>query len=187
MKASKTLYLPALTLSLVFLANCRKEPEITYLITENSIGKLENNSLVRDLEVIFVNDSVVKDTTSINLPNSAKKIKVFEDGGQLLLTITPSTDSIPTIENVRIEDGRYKTEKGIGLNSTFKEIRDNYTISKIIGSMNNVVIFLKDSNIYFTIDKEQLPENLRYGNTSNIEAVQIPDNAKLKYMMIGWD
>jgi len=50
-----------------------------------------------------------------------------------------------------------------------------------------VVVFLKDSDIYITIDKQQLPENLRYDPNLSIKATQIPDNATFKYFMIGWD
>ena len=75
----------------------------------------------------------------------------------------------------------------MGLNSTFKDIKDNYSIRKVITSMNNVVILLKDSDMYFTIDKKELPSSLQYGSSRNIEAVQIPDKAKIKYLMIGWE
>ena len=67
------------------------------------------------------------------------------------------------------------------------DIKEKYQIKKIITSINNVVILLKDSDIYFTIDKAQLPASLRYTANTNIEEVQIPDTAKIKYMMIGWD
>jgi hypothetical protein len=70
--------------------------------------------------------------------------------------------------------------------STFKDIKAHYTIKKVVTSMNNVVIFLKDSDLYFTISKEELPADLRFG-TTNIDVVQIPDQAKIKYMMVGWD
>ena len=103
-----------------------------------------------------------------------------------MLTLTPNKDSIPKIEIIRIYDPRYVTEKGVGLNSTFKDIKDKHTIKKIITALNNVVIFLKDSDAYFTIAKTELPSNLQYGN-SDIEAVQIPDKAKIKYMMVGWE
>ena len=69
----------------------------------------------------------------------------------------------------------------------FKDIKDNYSIRKVITSMNNVVILLKDSDVYFTISKAQLPSSLRYASSVNIEAVQIPDDDKIKYMMVGWD
>jgi len=172
---------------ILLFASCEKEKDTAFLITKNAIGKLDKISLARDIEVIYENDSIVKDSTIVNSSNNSKKLKIFEKGGKHLLTLTPSSDSIPTIENIRIEDSRFTTEKGVGLGSTFKDIRDNYTIRKIITSMNNVVILLKDSDVYFTISKEQLPSSLRYASSVNIEAVQIPDDAKLKYMMVGWD
>jgi hypothetical protein len=48
------------------------------------------------------------------------------------------------------------------------------------------VVLIKYSDIYFTIDKKELPSSLRYASSVNIEAVQIPDTAKIKYMMLGW-
>jgi soluble P-type ATPase len=86
-----------------------------------------------------------------------------------------------------VNDERFVTEEGVSKLSTFKEIRENYSIKKIITSINNVVVLLKDSDLYFTIDKKELPESLRYNANSKIEEVQIPDNAKVKYMMVGWD
>lgn len=180
-------YLLPVLVFILFICGCEKEVDKTFLITKNSIGELNKTSLARDLEVIYENDSIVKDTTYINASNNSKKVKVFENGGKLLLTMTPNSDSIPTIENIRIEDSRFVTDKGVGLNSTFKDIKDNYSIRKVITSMNNVVLLLSDSDIYFTISKEELPSSLRYASSVNIEAVQIPDDAKIKYMMVGWD
>ncbi len=171
----------------LLFTSCEKEKNSTFLITKDVVGKLDKISLARDLEVIYENDSIAKDSAIVNAANNSKKIKVFEKGGKHLLTLTPSSDSIPTIENIRIEDSRFTTDKGIGLGSTFKDIKDNYTIRKVVTSMNNVVILLKDSDVYFTISKEQLPSSLRYVSSVNIEAVQIPDDAKLKYMMVAWD
>ncbi len=172
---------------ILLIVGCEREIDKTFLITKESIGKLNRNSLARDLEIIYGNDSIVKDSTYINTANNSKKVKVFEKGGKHLLTLTPNSDSIPTIENIRIEDPRFVTEQGVGLKSTFKDIKDHYTIRKVITSMNNVVILLSDSDMYFTISKEQLPSSLRYSSSVNIEAVQIPDDAKIKYMMVAWD
>jgi hypothetical protein len=175
-----------LFLTLVALG-CKKETDTTFLITNNSIGDLYRISLARDLELIYANDSIVRDSTINNLSNNTKKVRIFEKGGKHLLTLTPSSDSIPTIENIKIEDPRFMTDKGVGLNSTFKDIKDNYAIRKVITSMNNVVILLKDNDMYFTIDKKELPSSLRYASSINIEPVQIPDAAKIKYFMIGWE
>lgn len=172
---------------MTFIWGCEKERDTTFLITQNQVGKLERGSLARDVELIFATDSVAQDTTTLNFANRAQRIKIFEKGGEHLLTLTPSSDSIPIIENVRIEDSRYLTENGVGIQSTFKDIKEKHKVKKIITSMNNILVLLKDSDAYFTISKEELPSSLRYASSVNIEAVQIPDNAKIKYMMVGWD
>lgn len=163
-----------------------KEKDTAFLISNDKVGKLDQISLVRDLDLIYADDSIVKDTFSTRLDGANRKVKVFEKGGKHLLTLTPTDDSIPKIENVQIMDPRFTTEDGIGLNSTFKDIQDRYTIKKIVTALNNIVIFVNETNLYFTIDKEQLPENLRYSK-GNVEAVQIPDDAKIKFLMLGWD
>lgn len=162
------------------------EQDTTFLITQESVGKLDRISLVRDLELIYANDSIVKDTPAVRIGAGARKIKVFEKGGKHLLTLTPSLDSIPTVENVQVLDERFVSEAGIGLSSTFGDIQEQYTIKKIITALNNVVIFVNETDMYFTIAKDQLPENLRYSMT-NVEAVQIPEEAKIKYLMVGWE
>ncbi len=169
-----------------FFIQCQGNKDTTFLITKDSVGKLDRTSLLSDLETIYITDSVVQDTTSSKISYILQKVDIYEKGGKHLLSLTPNIDSIPTIENIRIYDSRFTTEKGVSLNSTFKDIKDNYTIQKIITSLNNIVILIKDNPVYFTIDKQELPSNLRYG-ASNIEAVQVPDGAKIKYMMMGWD
>ncbi len=191
-----------------FLVQCTEEKDATFLITENSIGKLQKTSFAKDLENIFELDSIVGESANsmqINNPfankmelsqapdstskiwSTSKKIKIFEKGGAHLLTLTQSEDSIPKIENIRIFDARFITDKGVGINSTFKDIKEHYAIQKIITTRNNVVVYLKNSDMYLTIAKEELPPSLRYGASTNIEAVQIPDKARIKYLMIGWN
>lgn len=180
----KKIFLVLVIFNLLLFLACA-EKDTTFLITEDQVGKLDKISLVRDLELIYAQDSIVKDTLNTKIGSKVRKIKVFEKGGKHLLTLTPSEDSIPTVENIRIIDARYMNETRIGLKSTFKDIQDTYTIKKIITSLNNVVIFVKESNLYFTIAKDQLPASLRYSK-SDIEAVQIPEGAKIKYLSMGW-
>ena len=73
--------LPALAL-VFLLIGCEEEVDKTFLITKDSIGQLDKVSLARDLEIIYQNDSIVKDTTYINTSNNSKKVKVFEKGGR---------------------------------------------------------------------------------------------------------
>ncbi|MDF0717081.1 hypothetical protein PY092_13040 [Muricauda sp. 334s03] len=173
-----------LVLGMVLIHSCQRDN--TFLITETSVGPLTQTTKVSELESTFANDSVVGDEAQINLGISPKKIEVYEKGGKHLLSLKANSDSIPTIENIMVMDPRYVSEKGVGLQSTFKDIQSKYDIKKIVTTLNSIVIFPKQSNLYFTIDKEELPENLRF-STSDIEAVQIPDDAKIKYLMLGWE
>ncbi len=181
----KKLYFILSVMGIVLFISC-EEKDTTFLISENQIGPLSKDSPAADIQSVFSSDSIVKDTLAAKLGSSLGKIKVYEKGGKHLLTLTPNRDSIPTIENIRIFDARYASDKGIGLQSTFKDIKANHSIKKIVTTLNSVVVFPKGSNLYFTLDKNDLPASLRYTSTS-IEAVQIPDETKIKYLMIGWD
>ncbi|MEE9363282.1 MAG: hypothetical protein V3U92_11860 [Cellulophaga sp.] len=181
MKNSSIIYLVLICLLSI---QCQKKDN-PFLITKDSIGLLNKESLVSELNSIYAQDSISRDTLSRQVINT-KKIQIYEKGGKHLLSLTPSLDSIQKIENIRIYDSRFVTEKGVGISSTFKDIKANYTIKKIVTSLNNIVILLKDSDFYFTIDKKELPANLRYTSNTTIEEVQIPDTAKIKYFMIGW-
>ncbi|MCK0189864.1 hypothetical protein [Arenibacter sp. F20364] len=178
----KSIFVLALS-SLLFI-QCNTNTD--FVIAKDQVGKLHKSNTIDEIETIFASDSIVSDTAITRIGTPAKKISIYEKGGKQLLTLSPNTDSIPSIEIIRIYDPRFVTEKGVGLNSTFKDIKDKHAIKKIITALNNVVIFLKDSDAYFTIAKTELPSNLQYGN-SDIEAVQIPDKAKIKYMMVGWE
>jgi len=183
----KKIFIVTAIFAITFMTQCTEEKDTAFLISNTKVGKLEKISLVRDLGVIYDQDSIVKDTMQLALGFGASSINIYEKGGSHLLTLTPSNDSIPKIQNVRVNDPRFKTDKGIGLNSTFKDIKEKYTIQKIVTSINNIVIFVKDSDVYFTIDKSELPDSLRYVSSPNIDAVQVPENAKIKYLMVGWD
>jgi hypothetical protein len=173
--------------TVLIFANCKNESDPNFLINDSQVGKLMRTSLVSELESIYSLDSIVRDTSLPTLVSNASTIKIFEKGGKQLLALTPNSDSIAKIGIIRVFDPRYKTEKGIGLQSTFKDIKDKYVIKKIVTSLNNVIIFIEDSDVYYTIAKEELPASLRYDTSINIEEVQIPDEAKIKYLMIGWD
>jgi hypothetical protein len=166
---------------------CRQNVKTAFLVSSDQVGKLSRNSRVQDLEAVFEGDSLVKDSVITKLGSSPGRIKVFEKGGKHLLTLNPSADSLKRIESIRILDSRFTTEEGISLGSTFGDIRKHYPVRKIITSLNNVVILIKGQDYYFTISREQLPASLRFSTDVDIEEVQIPDKAKIKYLMVGWD
>ncbi|MDG1572159.1 hypothetical protein OZ410_07510 [Robiginitalea sp. M366] len=168
-----------------FLLNCHPDTQGPFIVGQGHVGPLLRDHNTRQLDSIFAADSLVRDTTRMQLGQDGK-VEIYEKGGKHLLTLSPAGDTLGRIGNIRIHDARYHTDKGVGLGSTFGEIKAQYEIRKIITSLNNLVILLKGSDVYFTISREELPASLRF-TTDPIEAVQIPDGAKVKYMMVGWD
>ena len=178
--------LPALCL--ILLTACELLEDSKFKVTNEQVGLLPKDTPAKEVENLFVEDSVVQDNYN-DIPNVPEysKIKIYENGGALLLTLTPDkTDSLGVIRHVRIEDPRYKSEAGISLESTFGDVQNKYTIKKITSTLNNVVVFVEETDLYFSISKEELPEDLRYG-MQTVEAVQIPEEAKIKYIMMGWE
>lgn len=181
-------FIVVLTIVSLCLSSCKKEAD-QFLISKDSIGLITNKTKIGELKNLFPNDSIVNYTgnSTFNIPMNT--IEISEKGGNLLLVLTPNikSDSTSTISNVRIVDSRYKTGKGISTLSTFKDIHDNYKISKIDNLINSVVITVNEINAQFAIDKKELPANLQYDMDLRIEAAQIPDKAKIKYFFINWD
>ncbi len=182
----KTLFLGALT-ALLFV-QCGKEKD-PFLIKKGAIGNLTKEIKMKQIDSIFAQDSIVKLNPIPDALGTQGEVEIYEKGGEKLLLLSPNSESDPesVITNIQIFDDRYKTEKGLTKASTFKFVKDNYTIANIETTINAVVVFLENSDIFLTIDKKQLPENLRYDPSVTIEASQIPDDATFKYFMVGWD
>ncbi len=171
-----------------FLVSCEKEQD-PFLISANSIGRLTSDIKINQLDSIFAEDSIVKQVGTSELFRKSNEIEVYDNKGNKLLLIEPvqAFDSTSTIGFIQVLDPRYKTAKGVGKESTFKDLIENYNISRIENTLSAAVVFIDDLNIYVTIDKKQLPVELRYDTQTRIQASQIPDDAKIKYFMIDWD
>jgi len=172
------------------MISCTSEKEQNpFLIKKQSIGLLTDSTKVKDLDLVFPKDSVV--TPSIKgdeFTGQNNDFEIYSSEGKKALILTPSQtlDSTAVFESVRIISENYKTEKDISTLSTFKDIKDAYKISSINNLINSIVISVNEINASFTIDKKELPANLRFDMTLKIEPVQIPDAAKIKYFIIHW-
>lgn len=173
----------------LLLVSCAKDiaPD-PFLIGKHHIGLLTDSTQVKDLEIIFSNDSVVRFIAGDEFTGAVNSIEIFDKGGKKLLDLSPeeALDSTSVISSVRIIDERYKTEKKISNLSTFKDIKDAYKISKIDNLINAIVVSVNEINASFTIDKKELPASLRFDMDLAIDALQIPEKAKIKYFMVHW-
>ena len=181
-------YLIILVLTTFLLIGC-ENPQDPFGVQKQNVGLLTDSTQVKDLEMIYPSDSIVKYIGGDEFTGDISTIDIYDKEGTKLLELTPTQalDSTATIETVRIMDSRYKTDKDLSLSSTFKDISDNYTISRIDNLINSVVISVNEINATFTIDKKELPANARFDMNLNIEETQIPDKAKVKYFMVNWN
>lgn len=169
------------------LVSCKKEQD-PFLISKGQIGNLTKDITVKQLDSVFAMDSIVKTANDEGQIVAGGDVEVYDKAGSLLMILTPESPKADTnkIQTIRIIDPRFKTEKGLSVDGTYKAIKDNYVINDIFSTMSSVVVNLQDSEVYVVIDKDQLPESLRY--TSNkIEATQIPETATFKFMMMSWE
>lgn len=178
-----------LTLIIVLIvASCAKKQD-PFLIEKHNIGFLTDSTQVKEIESVFTNDSVVKFVGGDEFTGNINNIDIYDKSGNHLLVLTPNEalDSTAVVSNIRIMDSRYKTAKKITTLSTFKDIQAAYKINRIDNLINSINVNVNEINAYFTIDKKELPANLRFDMKINIEASQIPDDAKIKYFMINWN
>ena len=177
-----------LSVLIFILSGCNSKPD-PYAINKQSIGLLTDSTLVKDIELSFLNDSITQFIDGDEFLGKSNIIKVYEkETEKLLLELSPkeALDSLSTIQNVRVMDPRFKTIKGLNKNATFQIISSQYRVSSIQNTIRNLIVSVDEMNLYFTIEKTELPENLRYDLRKKIEAVSIPPKAKIKDFYIQW-
>ncbi|MDO1499861.1 hypothetical protein Q2T40_06935 [Winogradskyella maritima] len=183
----KTLFSVIAVLCLII--SCSSEPKVDpFNIGKTNIGYLNDSTQVKDLNTIFKNDSLFNFKEDDGFTGNINNIEVFEKNGNPLLIITPSEalDSTAVLSSIRIMDSRYATDKGISTMSTFKDIKDAYKINSISNLISTIVVNVNEINASFTIDKNELPANMRFDMDMTIDPIQIPDNAKIKYFIVHW-
>ena len=174
--------------SLLFV-QCSKENK--YLIEKGKVGYLTKQTTVLELGDIFNKDSIVsnfylEDVDAENKLFSVNddEFEVFSKKGEKLLEIAPTTqnDSLSKIKSIQIFDRNYKTERGISLQSTFKEINENYMVNKVETTLTSATLFIDELNATIAIDKKEL--GLNSFSREEVSLDQIPDIAKIKYFTI---
>ena len=174
------------SVTLLFI-KCKEEIN-PFLISNDSVGALTRGMTIKEIDSIFAQDSIVKLYAQNEELPAQGEVEIYDKNGTKLVSISPVTNNDPDalISNFQFFDPRYKTDKGLNLSSTFKDIKANYKISNIETTISTVVIFLEDSDLFINIDKNELPENFRYNPNLVIDITNIPDEAKIKYFMLSW-
>lgn len=173
-------------IALIGLTACNNSKN-DFLITNNSIGVLQKNTPIQKLDSIFAKDSIVNSNVEGELRYaSSERITIFTKEGKELLEITPTTDEqgVKVIESVLVLSPLYTTEKGISLESTFKDVKGKYPDLEIQPSISSVLVTPKGQNFYFTFNKTAL--KTAFDLTDNISKEDIEESAKITHITINF-
>ncbi|WP_439131271.1 hypothetical protein [Polaribacter sp.] len=177
-------FLALLTASLLIIS-CNNSDK--FMIEKGKVGELTQQTTVKDLEVIFKNDSIVKNLSEGALGDNYfqddDEYLIFEKGGKHLLTIVPQEqlDSTSTIKSIEIHDKRFKTKEGINLSSSFSEINATNHL-RPESTLKSVTLFVDELNATMVIDKSEL--GLSNYSSQKVSLEQIPDLAKIKSFVV---
>lgn len=164
------------------LISCSNSAKNKYVIAKNQVGLINAETQVHEVDALFEADSVVKMDLQDRFRTNVQDIEIYSKKGEKLMVLEPrkAQDSTSTFKQVQVISTEFKTDKGVGPNATFKDIYENYEIGKIQNTFLSVLISIKDIDAFVTINKKQLPEELRTGSDIEIRASQIPDEAKIE-------
>lgn len=174
---------------LLLFVQCTKENE--YLVEKGKVGYLNAQTSIKELKDIFKYDSIkihtvlMDEKVSENLFfNDSEDFEIFSKEGKKLLTITPvkESDSVSKIKSIQIFDAHYKTKKGLGIESNFKQIKNNYEINKIETTLTSATLYIDELNATIAIDKEEI--GVSKFSREEIFIDQIPDVSKIKFFTI---
>ncbi len=177
-------------LTIIILSCIGCSDNANYLIKKGKVGKIHSKSIVKEIDSLFSNDSIVKRIGGGDyMFESEDKYLIYDNSNNHLLTLIPKQqhDRNEKIETIQIFSNKFQTSKGININSSFGDINNKHKISSIQNTINNVVVFVDEIDAYFIIDKENFALELRIGSEKKIESINIPSNSKIKRFMIGWN
>lgn len=150
-----------------------------YLVGKHFVGYINDSTKIKDLKIIFENDSIVNYKEDDSFVGGLNPFQIFEKNGNHLLSIYPfdALDSTSTISHIQMIDSRFKTSKNISNHSYFIDITNAYSISEIKNELDNIIIDIDSIKLSFVFSKKQLNRNFEFGTV--IDALQIPDSTKI--------
>lgn len=173
---------------LIGFISCSDSKKNNTLLDKNQVGLVNSTTQLFEIEALFENDSVVIMDLEDRFRTSVQDVEIYNKEGDKLMVLEPrkAKDSTTTFKQIQVVSPTFKTEKGLGPKSTFKDIYENYEIGKIQNTFMSVLISIEGIDAFVTINKKQLPEELRTGSDIEIKASQIPDEAKIEHFWMNF-
>lgn len=170
--------------------SCANKPadNADFLVTEKSVGIFKKGMTVKDVLDIVPKNQIKKVVDKDDYENFYDDYQYFDKNKTHLLTLTPNIqdDSQSKINRILILNKRFKTNKNIGLGSTYTDLKSNYKITDIAPDLEHIVLTVGELNACFSINKNQLLDNWWDENRKQIDSSKIPDTATFDIFVIWW-
>lgn len=187
---NKTMKIRTLLFLAILTVSCANKPadKADCLVTENSVGVFKKGMTVQNVLDIVPKAQIKKVVDKDDYENSYDDYQYFDTHKIHLLTLTPpiQNDIQSKINRILILDNRFKTNKNIGLGSTYADLKSSYKITDIAPDLEHIVLTVGELNASFSINKKQLLDNWWDKNKKQIDSSKIPDTATFDTFVIWW-
>ncbi len=175
------------TLALILLIVSCQTKSNDFIIKKNQVGKLTDTTTVARMKQLYQNDSIVKLTHGESAFEPYDEYVIIDKNTKkALLVVVPQkmNDEQSPLKHVEIKSAEFKTEKGVGLDSNFGQLKKQHKIGRIDETLKYIVVFIDDLNATVSIPKDVIPLNAQHNATIKIDETLIPDNAKIKDFIV---
>jgi hypothetical protein len=176
---------------LILAYSCSNGQEIkdNFLVTETNVGIFKKGMTVNDLLELVDDNQIKKVVEYDDYEASYDDYQYFDSNQNHLLTLTPTIqdDNNSKINTILILDKRYKTDKQIGLSSTYADLKGSYKITDFAPDLEHIVLKVDELNAWFGINKSQLLENWWDDIRKEIDKSKIPNNATFDSFVVQWE
>lgn len=191
----KILFLVFLSLFLFACGNTPSPKEILnseeeFLIDRNQVGPVKKGMTIKELRSLLPQERVKKIASRAELSaETSDNYYVYDDSSRLLFIVAPrrKNDETARINRVIVKDRRFQTKTGIGLNSTVGEIREVYPDSKIVPSVDDIILYVRILDANFEIDERRLSPTIWNDTTGNIMLDSIPPATGITDLTVVWN
>lgn len=160
-----------------------------YLLARNQVGPIKKGTTIKELRASLPSDQVKKIASRSELSDeTSDNYYVYDDSTRLLFILTPRrrNDETSRINRIIIKDQRITTSSGIGLNSTVGEIRAAYPDSKLVPSIDNIILYVRELDANFELDERHLSPTVWNDTTGHMELDSIPPATRITALSIVW-
>ncbi|HFX18069.1 MAG TPA: hypothetical protein ENK64_02895 [Flavobacteriales bacterium] len=171
---------------LVLLTACQNKTN-EFAIAHKQVGKITDTTTVAQMKQLYQNDSIVKTTEGAGAFEPYDEYIIIDKNTKdVLMVVIPKkiNDEQSKIKRVEIKSPKFKTDKGVGLSSSFGDFKKHHKIGRIDETFKYIVVFIDDLNATINMPKDVIPLNARNDSSIKVDETLIPDQSKIKDFIV---